>query len=37
MNPIVSQIWNKQMPLPNDLQAGDQHNTRAISAQSRCR
>ena len=27
MNPIVSQIWNKQMPLPNDLQAGDQHNT----------
>ena len=27
LNPIVSQIWNKQMPLPNDPQAGDLYNT----------
>jgi hypothetical protein len=27
MNPLVSQIWNKFMPLPNDPSAGDQHNT----------
>jgi hypothetical protein len=27
LNPIVSQIWNKQMPLPNDPQAGDTVNT----------
>jgi hypothetical protein len=27
LNPVVSQIWNKQMPLPNDPQAGDTVNT----------
>ena len=27
LNPIVSQIWNKYMPLPNDPQAGDRFNT----------
>jgi len=27
LNPIVSQIWNKYMPLPNDPQAGDRYNT----------
>src|SRR5882724_8673278 len=27
INPIVSQIWNKYMPLPNDLTAGDTVNT----------
>jgi hypothetical protein len=29
-NPIVSQIWNKQMPMPNDLQFGDAHNTQGF-------
>ncbi|HKD05704.1 MAG TPA: carboxypeptidase-like regulatory domain-containing protein [Bryobacteraceae bacterium] len=27
LNPIVSQIWSKYMPMPNDPQAGDQYNT----------
>ncbi len=27
INPIVSQIWNKYMPLPNDPTAGDLYNT----------
>ncbi|HEY3134512.1 MAG TPA: carboxypeptidase regulatory-like domain-containing protein [Blastocatellia bacterium] len=27
LNPIVAQVWNKFMPLPNDPSAGDQHNT----------
>lgn len=27
LNPIVNQIWSKQMPLPNDPLAGDQYNT----------
>ncbi len=27
LSPVVSQIWNKQMPLPNDPQAGDTVNT----------
>jgi len=27
LNPIISQIWNKYMPLPNDASAGDGHNT----------
>ena len=27
LNPIVSQIWNKYMPMPNDPQAGDRYNT----------
>src|SRR5262249_16276022 len=27
INPIVSQIWSKYMPLPNDPAAGDQFNT----------
>jgi hypothetical protein len=27
LNPIVSQIWNKYMPLPNDPSGGDTHNT----------
>jgi hypothetical protein len=27
LNPILSQIWNKYMPLPNDPQAGDRYNT----------
>ncbi len=27
INPIVSQIWNKFMPLPNDPTAGDRYNT----------
>lgn len=27
LNPIISEIWNKYMPLPNDLQAGDRFNT----------
>jgi hypothetical protein len=27
LNPIVSQIWNKYMPLPNDPSGGDQYNT----------
>ncbi|HJZ99373.1 MAG TPA: carboxypeptidase-like regulatory domain-containing protein [Candidatus Solibacter sp.] len=26
-NPVVSQLWNKYMPLPNDLTAGDTVNT----------
>jgi hypothetical protein len=27
LNPIVSQIWNKYMPLPNDPNGGDRYNT----------
>src|SRR5260370_41227970 len=27
MNPLVSQLWNNYMPLPNDLTAGDAVNT----------
>jgi len=27
MNPLVSQLWNKYTPLPNDLTAGDTVNT----------
>ncbi|HEX3232406.1 MAG TPA: hypothetical protein VHQ95_25730, partial [Pyrinomonadaceae bacterium] len=27
MNPIISQLWTKFMPLPNDPSSGDQHNT----------
>lgn len=27
LNPILGQIWNKYMPLPNDPSAGDGHNT----------
>ncbi|HEX4592690.1 MAG TPA: carboxypeptidase regulatory-like domain-containing protein [Bryobacteraceae bacterium] len=27
INPLVSQLWNKYMPLPNDLTAGDTVNT----------
>ena len=27
LNPVLSQIWNKYMPLPNDPQAGDRYNT----------
>jgi Carboxypeptidase regulatory-like domain len=27
LNPIVSQIWNKYMPLPNDPTGGDRYNT----------
>src|SRR6185369_12961338 len=27
MNPLISQLWSKYMPLPNDPSAGDQHNT----------
>jgi Carboxypeptidase regulatory-like domain len=27
VNPIVSQIWNKQIPLPNNPAAGDDYNT----------
>jgi hypothetical protein len=30
LNPVVSQIWNKQMPLPNDPQAGDTVNTQGF-------
>lgn len=30
LNPIVSQIWNKYMPLPNDLTAGDTVNTQGF-------
>ena len=33
LNPIVSQIWNKQMPLPNDSQAGDKVNTQGYLGQ----
>ena len=28
LNPIVSQIWNKYRPLPNDPQAGDRFDTK---------
>ncbi len=27
LNPIINQLWNKYMPLPNDPSAGDGHNT----------
>ena len=27
MNPLISTLWSKYMPLPNDPSAGDQHNT----------
>jgi hypothetical protein len=27
LNPLVSQLWSKYMPLPNDPSAGDQRNT----------
>lgn len=27
MNPLISQLWSKFMPLPNDPSSGDQHNT----------
>jgi hypothetical protein len=27
LNPIVSEIWSKFMPMPNDPQSGDQYNT----------
>ena len=26
-NPVVSQLWSKYMPMPNDPQAGDRYNT----------
>jgi len=37
LNPLVSQIWNKYMPLPNDPTAGDTVNTQGISRRSACR
>ena len=27
INPVVSQIWNKYMPMPNDPNSGDRYNT----------
>ena len=30
INPIVSQIWNKYMPLPNDRTGGDKFNTQGF-------
>ncbi len=30
LNPIVSQIWNKYMPLPNDPNGGDRFNTQGF-------
>jgi hypothetical protein len=30
LNPIVSQIWNKEMPLPNNPQGGDSYNTQGF-------
>jgi len=30
LNPIVGQIWNKYMPLPNDKSFGDQFNTQGF-------
>ena len=30
LNPIVSQIWNKWMPLPNDPNFGDRYNTQGF-------
>ena len=32
LNPLVSDIWNKYMPLPNDPQAGDRYNTQGYLA-----
>jgi hypothetical protein len=32
LNPLVSQLWSKYMPLPNDPSAGDQHNTQGYLA-----
>lgn len=32
LNPIVSQIWNKYMPLPTDPQAGDHYNTQGYQS-----
>jgi hypothetical protein len=33
LNPIVSQIWNKYMPQPNDFTAGDKVNTQGYLGQ----
>src|SRR6478609_3086293 len=33
LNPIVSQIWEKYMPLPNNAAGGDQYNTQGFRAQ----
>jgi hypothetical protein len=30
LNPVVSQIWNKEMPLPNNPLGGDTYNTQAF-------
>src|SRR5499427_6254778 len=32
LNPLVSQLWSKFMPLPNDPSAGDQRNTQGYLA-----
>jgi len=32
LNPLVSDIWNKYMPLPNDPQAADRYNTQGYLA-----
>lgn len=33
LNPIVSQVWNKYMPLPNNPLGGDRYNTQGYTAQ----
>ena len=33
LNPILSQIWEKYMPLPNNPDGGDQYNTQGFRSQ----
>ena len=35
LNPILSQIWEKYMPLPNNPDGGDQYNTQGFRSQIR--
>jgi hypothetical protein len=32
LNPVINQIWSKQMPLPNDPSFGDQYNTQGYQS-----
>ena len=33
-NPLIAQLWNKYMPLPNNLNAGDGHNVEGYQGQA---
>ncbi len=35
LNPVISQIWSKFMPMPNDPQSGDRYNTQGFQSSIR--